>query len=66
MPNLQTAEMNRFGRDLYRRALDLRFKAEDGETLARFPIGYPESAKTYRNHKSKSGLKTQTPQVQRR
>lgn len=33
MPNLQTAEMNRFGRDLYRRALDLRFKAEDGATV---------------------------------
>lgn len=33
MPNLQTAEMNRFSRDLYRRALDLRFKAEDGATV---------------------------------
>ena len=33
MPNAPTAEMKRFTRDLYRRALDLRFKTEDGQTV---------------------------------
>ena len=33
MPNVPTAEMKWFTRDLYRRALDLRFKTEDGQTV---------------------------------
>ena len=33
MPNAPTAEMKRFTCDLYRRALDLRFKTEDGQTV---------------------------------
>lgn len=32
---LKTAEMNRLARDLYRRALDIRFKAEDGDDVRR-------------------------------
>ena len=33
MPNAPTAEMNRFSRYLCRRALDLRFETEDGQTV---------------------------------
>lgn len=31
--HLQTAEMNRFARDLYRRALEFRFQAKDGDDV---------------------------------
>lgn len=31
--HLQTAEMNRFARDLYRRVLEFRFQAEDGDDV---------------------------------